>query len=797
MFNKKSSSEVKSIEKKLYSEVKSFGRRPMPGHVPLAFAVFILSGIILLSMGEMSGLTAVVFIAAILIMVTFVFQTYYQIYQDKKAVPAKAREILRKREEYKLRRQQEDAEQAEREQLALRKADEGVEMTPTEKNIVTHSKKEKIYRDIFDLWKNLPFEPLFRNGFSCLSFEDEGKKKSINYGEFRGLFFTDDIPEEYLDIILDKMSQINSNDTETKPLDIYLNNFEKYARYFYRKYISEKNIYSCSNGSAAGTEGRRRNLDSNISFEITKPLSHISRQQLMCAVITDALKYSFLEPWRNMNDYKTTVLASTPGYQILSDIKNPKLVISELEPKIIGHVKASQRLYGDIESKIISLFNEYCQIYDGLYDALSRAMNLSEIDGKITRDSNVFDYERGLPLGGDSGVVYFNSEKSLITLAAPGSGKTQCHVLPALNQYEGSVIVLDIKGECLQESGHWRHENVGPVLAFAPAQPEQSNKYNPLSFVSQDPNQVWEDARLVAEMLVVPKSKSDPTWETQGRQLLTLLIAYVAYQSDEERNMATILDLISEIGLEEAFDDIMEEGAPFPSSMCRTANKFRQMRETAEKQFQGVLSGASQHLTVWEGSAVEKITKSSDWSPEDFRSSPPISLYLCVPPNAIETYAPLLRVIIGQHVRELMKEEPDRNAPHILFMLDELPRLGKMEPIREALEVGRSYGIKLWMFAQYAGQLQEAYGKEIADGMIESCGARIYMNPGADTAEKLAKTLGTRENLLTGKTEPVVTPQELMGPEWRDDMLVFATGEPPLRLKKVFFHERAAADTTH
>lgn len=420
------------------------------------------------------------------------------------------------------------------------------------------------------------------------------------------------------------------------------------------------------------------------------------------------------------------------------------------------------------------------------------------IGGKVSLETNPKPQEKnsseGFILGslvnsGDNFI--YDGERSIFTVAPPGSGKTQCHVLPNLNSFKGSAIVLDIKGECFLNSYQWRHENVGSVMVFSPSKPDQSQRYNPLSFVSQDFDQVWEDSRLLAEMLVIPHSQNDPTWETQGRQLLTVLIAYTAYLPHEKRNMATILDLISEIGLEDALSNLAADGTTFPSAMRRTANKFLQMRKTSEKQFQGVLLGASQHLTIWEGHAVETVTSASDWSPEDFRKKTPMTLYLHVPPNAIETYAPLMRVIIAQHVRHLMREEPDQNAPKILFMLDELPRLGKMEPIREALEVGRSYGIKLWMFAQYLGQLQKAYGKEIADGMIESCGVRVYMNPGADIAEKLSNILGSRENLLTGKTEPVVTPQELMGPEWRDDMLVLATGEKPLRLKKAFFHEQA------
>jgi hypothetical protein len=49
----------------------------------------------------------------------------------------------------------------------------------------------------------------------------------------------------------------------------------------------------------------------------------------------------------------------------------------------------------------------------------------------------------------------FSGEGSLITVAPPGSGKTQCHVIPSLLNWDGPAIVLDVKGE-LYEEGHRR-----------------------------------------------------------------------------------------------------------------------------------------------------------------------------------------------------------------------------------------------------------------------------------------------------------------------------------------------------
>ena len=130
-----------------------------------------------------------------------------------------------------------------------------------------------------------------------------------------------------------------------------------------------------------------------------------------------------------------------------------------------------------------------------------------------------------------------------------------------------------------------------------------------------------------------------------------------------------------------------------------------------------------------------------------------------------------------------------RSAAPVLFLLDELPRLGRMEPIREALEVGRSYGIKLWMIAQYPDQILQAY-PDVGEGMMESCDVRMYMSPSASTAEKIEKAFGTNRNIFTKKEAPQLSTQDIVGPKHRDSIFVLGANEQPLILRKRFFHDR-------
>lgn len=393
-----------------------------------------------------------------------------------------------------------------------------------------------------------------------------------------------------------------------------------------------------------------------------------------------------------------------------------------------------------------------------------------------------------LILGGDqtdtSKLWGFAGEGSLITVAPPGSGKTQCHVIPNLLTWRGPAIVLDIKGEIFAATSGWRAANVGPVYKFAPLDPSNSHAYNPLTAVSQHPDHIWEDARYVADMMIVPSGTKEPFWEQKARDILTAAIAYVAYgKPPEQRSMGDVLDILHSVDWDRFV--ISLQAATDVPSMARAG---RSLAEMEAKTRDGVLQSALANLSAWEGGRIDRATSRSDWQPDDFRSGKNPTLYICLNPNEIESYASLLRVIIAQHIRTLTTSFPELGSPPILFILDELPRLRRMPPVESALEIGRQYGLKLWLFAQSLGQLKTAYDN--ADGMVGSCAVRAFMNVSLHdgTAQKLSDDMGFRDSIIDGTRVKRVEPQMLGGAAFKDAVIVMASSAPPARLEKKLAH---------
>ncbi|MEP3009961.1 type IV secretory system conjugative DNA transfer family protein [Nisaea sp.] len=378
--------------------------------------------------------------------------------------------------------------------------------------------------------------------------------------------------------------------------------------------------------------------------------------------------------------------------------------------------------------------------------------------------------------------VPYLATEGLVAIAPPGSGKTQALVLPNLVRFPGPALVLDIKGECYAKTSRWREANVGPVLRFAPSDPDNSAHYNPLDMVSSDPRKTWKDARLLADMLVVPKGRGkDDYFEQRGRDLVTALIMVVALEANPEgRHMGTVMDLL--YPGEEEFAEFLERCKESKvDQLRRTGNMLATM---PDKQREGVYDSARTYLEIWQSHELVEISRRSDWKPDELRAKN-LTLYLCVGLNEVTAYASVLRVIIGQIIHaETQGDTERRGEVPMTFFLDEMPRLGYMAPIEEALDVGRGYGVRLWMFAQNFGQLADRY--ENAKGMIGNCGVEIYMNPDADTARSVSSRLGERSDVFTGAKKPLADAVELAGPDYNERIIALGRGCRPLRFDKAY-----------
>lgn len=373
----------------------------------------------------------------------------------------------------------------------------------------------------------------------------------------------------------------------------------------------------------------------------------------------------------------------------------------------------------------------------------------------------------------------YDQRESLITIAPPGSGKSQALVLRNLLYLNAPAVVLDIKGEMHRGSKAWREANVGPTYTFAPQDPSISFSFNPLDEVREDENFAWSDARRLADLLVVPSGKGDQYFENRARDMITTAVLDVALsEPDASRNVDAVLERIYLSGDQPIRDwcDTLEKVGNL--ELKRQASALRGM---PERQREGIFDEARRQLEIWQSPLLKDITRSSSFNAETLRADN-ATLYLMVALEDVKKYASILRVLLGQTLLKLYQVQAESGAVPVTFFLDEMPRLGRLDVIEECLDVGRGYGVRLWMFCQNIGQLRKAYPNP--EGFLSNCAVRTFINQDEEEAQWISRHLGTRAGLLDGERKPLVEPHELTGPDFKDQMVVFSREQYPARLQK-------------
>lgn len=496
---------------------------------------------------------------------------------------------------------------------------------------------------------------------------------------------------------------------------------------------------------------------------------------------TDYFRFALIMAWGDGkgnvlfqgNTHKYTGVSIDIVKSLVSQLGNVGLVISSVQQRI------------DEVNRSSSSYSKY------LLNKLHSSSN-SLFDENASQSSKCLSINKGRFFLGElkeKQALMYSSDRSLITVAAPGSGKSLCQVVPNLANYRGSVIVLDVKSECYQKTAQARSE-FSKVLKFNPSDAKQSVSYNPLDYVSREKGQIWQDCIMLAKLVIVPTEGKDQHFDKRATDVLTIFIAYSVLTKRSHASFDDVLDLLClpQHSLKAQFEEfrIMSTSYGLRAVSRAIDNLIGLTDQSGWDLLCQYLDVIRANMSIWEEQNVSDSGSKSDWSAHDFKGQKPLSLYITIPPNSVLTYAPLLRVIIGQHVRKLMAEQYLTNTAPVLFMLDEFPRLGYLEPILDLIETGRGYGLQAWIFAQNMEQLKKHYPNGYKT-IIESMGVQCFMNPSLEVSEYIAKSFGEKFDFLKNEKVRLIEPSELNGAKYRESIFVIAKGEKPAILKKVYF----------
>jgi type IV secretion system protein VirD4 len=305
--------------------------------------------------------------------------------------------------------------------------------------------------------------------------------------------------------------------------------------------------------------------------------------------------------------------------------------------------------------------------------------------------------------------LLYSEDRHLVTIAPTGAGKGRGVIIPNLLRFEGSVIVIDPKGETWHVTHRRRMEMGQEVRLLDPfgAVSKRTDSLNPFDLFDRPGALLDADAEMLASLLAGEQGfHKEPFWDNWGRSLMSGVIAAVAQTaSPEQRHFGRVREILMSDDAIYNLATIVEGRDDLNRLSRQNISSFLPITEQTRS---GILSTTQSYLKVVNSDSALRSLSKSTISLEAVRKGDPITIYIVLPPDKLESHGALLRLWVGALMLTVMgrKRRPKRST---LFLLDECAQLGEFGPLRQSMTLLRGYGLQVWPFFQDLSQLQRLY----------------------------------------------------------------------------------------
>ena len=144
---------------------------------------------------------------------------------------------------------------------------------------------------------------------------------------------------------------------------------------------------------------------------------------------------------------------------------------------------------------------------------------------------------------------------------------------------------------------------------------------------------------------------------------------------------------------------------------------------------------------ITDDNLVSALTRKNVIIPSDLEYG--YDIYIQIPEHLLKQWKTLLTLIVNQFLTHF-EQRNEENARPILFLLDEFPRLGKVNAMLDGLATLRGKKICICLIVQSLAQLDLIYGEKERKVIADTCAYKAILGAtDADTQEYFSKLVGT------------------------------------------------------
>ena len=269
-----------------------------------------------------------------------------------------------------------------------------------------------------------------------------------------------------------------------------------------------------------------------------------------------------------------------------------------------------------------------------------------------------------LVVGRHRGRYLYLSGQQFALLAAPTrSGKGVGIVIPNLLSYQESVVVLDIKQENFDLTSGFRAAHGQSVYLFNPyAEDGRSHRWNPLTYVAQNPRFRVSDLTTLAAIIYPPNPDGkDQFFKNQAQNAFVALCLFLFDRRDQERRLGCPEVLLSPVSFGELFRisttatgslrDYYTRLAQADFCGAETRQAFAGLLSQNDEVFASIAGTFKEPLLPWLNPVVDMATSGDDFLLTDVRKRR-MTIYIGIQPNKLAQSRLMINLFFSQLINE-------------------------------------------------------------------------------------------------------------------------------------------------
>lgn len=348
--------------------------------------------------------------------------------------------------------------------------------------------------------------------------------------------------------------------------------------------------------------------------------------------------------------------------------------------------------------------------------------------------------------------VYTSPETHTLIVAPSRTGKGTRIIVPTLLTYQGSILVVDPKGENAAITASQRavicEDRVHVLNPWAVIEDELkqrgfiSARYNPLDVIQRGDPDAVSIAHTMAETICA--RTGDPRaayWEGSASAILTAVFLWLAHQDEKQKTLARVRQIIT-LPQKQLAEEYFRHMASCPAFGGAIAENIGPFTDGDSKDMPSILRTLAEATRFI---SDERLKEATAWSSFDLRQMPfeRMTVYLVIPPTQMKVQGTWLRLMLAAASHAFRSAAP-RWQTRGMMLIDELPALGRIPELANDLATMSGYGLDYTLIVQDMGQLTDLY-KDQSQTILANCTWKWFSRVRDNvTAKYLSETLGQR-----------------------------------------------------